>query len=94
MLSGLYIFCLLAGSVLAPAPQPTTSTNATAFGDCAEKHELCTDSCLKQRQACDRNTPNDPRCVSQQNQCEAGCYKAWKSCEENSGSKLSARLAF
>lgn len=92
MLSALYIFCLLAGSVLAPAPQAATSTNA--FGDCTDKREYCIESCGKQRQACDRNTPNDPRCVSQQNQCEAGCNSAWRKCQEDSGSKLVSRLAF
>lgn len=92
MLSGLYIFCLLAGSLLTPAPQTATSTNA--FDTCTERREYCIESCIKQRENCDRNTPNDPRCVSQQNQCDAGCKNAWTKCEENSGSKLVSRLAF
>lgn len=90
MISGLYIMCLLAGSLLAPGPQAATPVNS--FGDCTDKRERCIESCGKQRANCDRNTPNDPRCVSQQNQCEAGCNNAWRKCQENSGSKLSTRL--
>lgn len=92
MLPGLYIFVLLAGSVFTPAPQVTKPANA--FDSCTEKREFCIESCGKQRQACDRNTPNDPRCVSQQNQCEAGCNKAWKKCQESSALKMISRLAF
>jgi hypothetical protein len=100
MLSGLYVICLFAGSLLAPGPQATpapghqAATSMNAFGDCTDKRERCIESCGKQRQACDRNTPNDARCVGQQNQCEAGCNNAWKKCEENSGGKLSSGLSF
>lgn len=52
-------------------------------GDCETKREHCNKSCLKQREACDKNTPSDTKyCISQQNTCDAGCNDAWKKCSE------------
>lgn len=95
MITGLHLLCLLTGLLVTPVQQKAAPVNS--LSDCTQKRERCVESCGKQREACDRNTPNDERCVKQQNQCEAGCDNAWKKCEENSTS-VSAwpqpRLAF
>jgi hypothetical protein len=81
MTSILYVALLLLGGFTASANRPAPTANASS--DCVEKRELCVKSCGKQREACDKNSPNDQsRCVAQQNQCEAGCNDAWKKCEQ------------
>lgn len=61
----------------------THTSRANSGGDCEIKREACIKSCLKQREACDKNNPSDPDyCIKQQNRCDKGCNDAWKKCSE------------